>query len=450
MQAIIPAREYLFEGFRLDTLTRRLLRADSGEAMPLTPKAFDLLHYLAANAGRVVSKAEIFDAVWERAAVEESNLSQTVFVLRKILGDSKRHPEYILTVPGTGYQFIKTVESIGEKQGVNDPRKQRAERRGTDDPEAYRSYVRGRFFWNKRTAVSLKKAVAAFEKAIEHDPKFALAYAGLSESHRLLAEYYDAAIPNITPPAAEAELTRAQEIDERVAEAHASLGYAQAFYDWDWDAAETSFRSAIEFDPDNSTTLQWYADLLIVLGRFSEAKELIDRAIEIEPTSPTVLTALAVYHYMLADAGTLISISRRITKLDPGYGYGHFYLGFGYELAGKYSLAVDAFAKAALSFGEPADCADELRRAFKSGGMNALWYKRIEQYATRPHLKDYPPYLKSLVPARLGDRRMMFTFLERALEERDRGLIYANVEPFLEPYRDDPRFRSILTEVGLA
>ncbi|HMT07838.1 MAG TPA: winged helix-turn-helix domain-containing protein [Pyrinomonadaceae bacterium] len=449
MQAIIPSREYLFDGYRLDTVSRRLLRVSDGEVVSLTPKAFDLLHYLVANAGRTVSKDEIFESVWENSAVEESNLSQTIFVLRKTLCDSKKLPKYLLTIPGTGYQFVSEVTSSGEKQGISDPRKERGDRRGTDDPEAYRSYVRGRFFWNKRTSVGLKKAVEFFEKAIEKDPKFANAYTGLADSYRLLADYYEASTPNISAPKAKAALSQTQQIDEQLAEAHASLAYAQAFYDWDWQTAETSFRSSIDLDPSNATTRQWYGEYLMVLGRFDEAREQIDRAVALEPESPTILTALAAYFYTIKDSDALIAHARKLIKLDPTYAYGHFYLGFGYEFAEMYARAIDSFAKAAIYFGEPEDCADELKRAYKIGGMNAVWYKRIEQYASRPHLKDYPSYLKSLVPARLGDTEMMFAFLEQALEHRDRGLIYVKYEPFLSMYRDEPRMKAIIRELGL-
>ncbi len=446
MSLVFGSSVFEFDGFRIDAKLRRLSRVDSGEVISLTPRAFDLLYYLSTNAGRVISKEELMETVWDGSAVEESNLSQTIFVLRKVLGEDKKAPRLILTVPGIGYRFIANVEAIGEKQS-HDPRRILTDRQGTSSNEAYQAYVRGRFFWNKRTAVSLRQAVAHFEQAIEKDPKFAHAYTGLSDSYRLLSEYYAAATPNISMNKAKAAISRSQEIDEQLSEAHASLAYAQAFYDWDWATAEESFRSALEIDPLNATTHQWYAELMMVRGRFEEARKHIDQAVEISPVSTAIQTSLAVFYYLQRDANSLISQARQILKHDPNSGYGHFYLGFGYEFAENYKVAVDEFGRAAIAFGEPADIAEELRLAYERGGMPAVWYKRLEQYATREHLAEYPPFLKSLVPARLGDREMMYRFLGEALEQRDRGLIYINEEPFLAPYKDESQMEAIVKEL---
>ncbi len=434
---------YEFEEFRLDTVNHRLYSRAGGGPVELYPKAIELLVYLVRNNSRVISKEELLESLWRGAAVEDANLPQTVFVLRKALGESRSDPRFVLTYPKRGYRFIAPVRELDRSEIVDVQHRHRVERRGTINDEAYRAYVQGRFFWNKRTSVGLKKAVEHFEQAIENDPGFADAYEGLAESYQLLSEYYSSNVPKKVRGR-----DRRSEIDSQLADAHASLGYAQAFYDWDWGAADVSFKKALEVDPNNISALQWYGEYLCVMGRFEEALAVLDRAAEIRPDSPELMTIKAVLFYLRGDADMLVKQARSIVAADPDHAYGYFYLGFGYELKGQYRKAVDNFVKAAVKFGEPQECADELLDAFKRNGMDGLWAMRLEQYETRPHLRDYPAYLKSLVPARLGDADSSFAHLERAYQQRDRGIIYARFEPFLEPIRHDPRFGDLIRRIG--
>ncbi len=450
MQMLAESTIYVFNEFRLDTTTHRLTRADTNEIVSLTPKVAEVLIYMVENAGRVLSKEELLEAVWDNTIVEESNLSQSIFILRKMLGEDTKAPRFILTLPNRGYQFIAPIrEEAGSGGSGHDAGQNRFVRRGTANPEAYQSYVRGRFFWNKRTGVSLKKAVEHFEKAIEQDPNFANAYKGLAHSHQLLSEFYAAATPNESPAKTESVLDNGIVVDARLAEAHAGLAYAEAFYDWDWEGAERSFKRALELDPDYATAHQWYADYLAVMGRFDESREHIERAIEVDPLSPMMASPLAGYYYTQRRYDELIRQAERVIELDPNFAYGYFYLGFGYEGKGRDAEAVAAIAKAAVLFGEPADCADELIAAFENGGVTGLWQKRLEQYETRPHLKHHPTYLRALIPIRLGDKEATLDLLEQAFEQRDRGIIYAKYEPLLESVRDEPRFQELIRRIGL-
>lgn len=433
------SKVYEFEEFRLDAKSHRLFRRESGTLVPLTPKAVELLLALVQSNGQILSKDELLDKVWDNSFVEESNLSQTIFVLRKTLGEDVKKPRFILTAPNRGYQFIAPV-AVKNADDV--------ESRGTENDSAYQAFVRGRFFWNKRTSKSLKEAIAHFEQAIEQDPNFANAYHALADCHRLLADYYKEATESGLFPKTGA-VSGALKTDDKLAEAHAGLAYAQAFYDWDWRNAETSFKQALELNPNYATAHQWYADYLNVMGRFDEAHEHIKRAIKIEPNSPTIATGLATLFYTQRNADRLIEQAKKIIALDADFAYGYFYLGFGYEFKEMYAESVAAFVKTALLFGEPEECAEEFKKAFEQGGMNALWYKRLEQYETRPHLKNYPTYLKSLVPIRLGYKDMTLALLNQAYQERDRGIIYAKHEPFLEPLREDVRFQDLLRRMNL-
>lgn len=449
MIELSESKVYEFDEFRLDTKNQRLFRRDSGELVPLTPRAVDLLLVLVQSGGRILTKDELLDTVWGNLFVGESNLSQTIFILRKTLGENTKEPRFILTAPNRGYQFIASVNELngGGKTDEND--RLRSERRGTASAEAYQAYVQGRFFWNKRTGVSLKKAVEKFEMAIAQDPNFVHAYTGLADCYQLLAEYYAAATPNESPSKAKAAANNAGVIDDKLAEAHVGLAYAQAFYDWDWASAEQSFKRALELNPNHATAHQWYADYLSVMGRFDESLEHIERAIEIDPLSPIIATSLAGFYYTGRQSDRLIEQAKKVIELDPDFAYGYFYLGFGYEFKGMYAEAVEAFVKTAVLFGEPADCAEEFKAAFKRKGMTGLWQKRLEQYEERPHLKNYPTYLQALIPIRLGDKETTLALLDQAYKERDRGIIYAKYEPLLEPLREEPRFQDLLRRMGL-
>jgi DNA-binding winged helix-turn-helix (wHTH) protein len=425
--------------------SHRLFRRDSGEAVALTPRAVLLLKTLVCSKGRLLTKEELLDRVWAGTVVEEGNLSQTIFVLRKALGEGKKDPKFILTVPGRGYQFIGTVIELTDSRSLDINKYERFSASATVSTAAFESYVQARSFWNKRTEAGLKQAVAHFEEAIRQDPSFAFAYSGLADSHRMLADFYSAALPSGRPDG----LSDTERIRSELSVAHTTLGYAKAFHDWDWTGAESEFLLAIELEPSSATAHQWYADLLNVLGRFNEAYEHFAKAISLAPDSAMAATGLAGFYYTRRESVRLIEQARRIIQIDPEFGYGHFYLGFGLEFGGMEAEAVDALATAATKFGEPLEIGEELRAAYRQNGMNGVWHKRLEQYETRPHLKNYPRYLKSLVPIRLGDRETSLTWLEQAFEQRDRGVIYAKYDPLLEPLRGDRRFKELIKRIGL-
>ncbi len=445
MQEVHRPLTHEFGEFRLDARSHRLFRRDSGEAVALTPRAVLLLKTLVCSKGRLLTKEELLDRVWAGTVVEEGNLSQTIFVLRKALGEGKKDPKFILTVPGRGYQFIGTVIELTDSRSLDINKYERFSASATVSTAAFESYVQARSFWNKRTEAGLKQAVAHFEEAIRQDPSFAFAYSGLADSHRMLADFYSAALPSGRPDG----LSDTERIRSELSVAHTTLGYAKAFHDWDWTGAESEFLLAIELEPSSATAHQWYADLLNVLGRFNEAYEHFAKAISLAPDSAMAATGLAGFYYTRRESVRLIEQARRIIQIDPEFGYGHFYLGFGLEFGGMEAEAVDALATAATKFGEPLEIGEELRAAYRQNGMNGVWHKRLEQYETRPHLKNYPRYLKSLVPIRLGDRETSLTWLEQAVEQRDRGVIYAKYDPLLEPLRGDRRFKELIKRIGL-
>jgi len=339
----------------------------------------------------------------------------------------------------------KVVKSLALQ--LDEKEREKFNRNDTADPAAYQDYLRGRFYWNKRTAVNLLKAIEYFEQAIQKDPNYALAYTGLADSYQLLAEY-SAATPREAFPKAKAAVQKALEIDSQLAEAHTALAYTQAFYDWDWENAEKSFKRALELNPNYATAHQWYAEYLTSMGRFDEARTHYQRALEIDPVSPIILSDLASLYDVQGNAEQTIEQARKAIELDPNFAYGYFFLGMGYERKEMYPEASDALAMTMILFGEPPECAEEVKAAFKKNGMKGWWQKRLEQIENRPHLKNFQVYHKALVYIRLDDKERALESLNQAFEQRDRWMINVKNELRFAPLRPDPRFQDLLRRIG--
>jgi TolB-like protein/DNA-binding winged helix-turn-helix (wHTH) protein len=341
---------------------------------------------------------------------------------------------------------LKVVNSLALE--LNNNERERLARPGTTNAEAYQDYLRGRFFWNKRTADDLQKAISYFNQAIGKDPAFGLAYTGLADCYQLQPEY-GATAPRESFPQAKAAINRALEIDDRSAEAHAALGYMQTVYDWDWPAAEVSFKRALELDPNCATAHQWYAEYLTVVGRFDESYAEFARALELEPLSPIILADLASLYDHQGKWDEELIEAKKVIELEPNFAYGYFFLALAYEGKGMNAEAAAAMGRSMTLFGEPPEMEAEVNDAFRKNGIKGFWQKRLEQVVTRPHLKNFQAYGKALLYVRLGDKEGTFKALEEAFQRRDRWVINAKYETRLAPLRQDPRFQDLLHRMNL-
>ncbi|MEO8574232.1 MAG: FlgO family outer membrane protein, partial [Pyrinomonadaceae bacterium] len=198
-------------------------------------------------------------------------------------------------------------------------------KRFTESPEAYDLYVRGRYFWNKRTIESMSEAQRLFQNAVERDPNFALAYVGLADTVMM---------SEIQPSLSHKAVDRALQIDPNLGEAHATLGFIKMFLEWNWDEAETSFKRSIDLSPNYATSHHWYATLLAVRGQFDEAKREMRRAIELDPLSQNFLADLGQIHYFAGEYREAEDYCRRALAIDPDFGFAHRYLYDIYILTG--------------------------------------------------------------------------------------------------------------------
>jgi TolB-like protein/DNA-binding winged helix-turn-helix (wHTH) protein/Tfp pilus assembly protein PilF len=584
---------YEFGPFRLDTAERLLLR--SGETVPLTPKAFDTLVVLVQKSGHVVGKDELMNEVWADSFVEESNLTQNIFVLRKVLGEDGSGRLYIETVPKRGYRFVASVrevmddnddlatekragplilpkaialddvlnsiavlpltnvsanpdaeylsdgitesiinslsqlpqlrvmarstvfrykgkefdpQEVGQGLGVRavlvgrvlqqrdslivrtelvdvangwqlwgeqynrkladilglqediareiseklrikltGEEKKRLAKRYTDDSEAYRLYLKGRYYWNKYTKEGLTKAIEYFDRAIELDPSYALAYTGLADSYYRLSNAY--LPPKETLPKARKSAMKALEIDDTLAEAHASLGLIKLYHDWDLSGAEREYKRAIDLDPRSPLGYHRYGSCVQLTGRFDESLASFKRALELDPLSLLVNSLFAISLYVSRQYDKSIEHYRKTLDMDPNYLQARFGIGLPYEQKGMYEEAIAAFQQArVLSDDVGSEALASLGCAYAASGQIQEAENVLADLQKRSREGYVSPYIIARIYVGLGEKDIAFEWLERAYEERSEWLTWLQVDPRLDRIRSDARFQNLMQRVG--
>ena len=632
---------FAFGPFYLDTTRRTLMR--EGAPVPLTPKAFDTLVMLVENSDRVVEKDEMMKAIWPDSFVEERNLAQNVFTLRKALGEDT----YIETVPRRGYRFAANVREVdresedlivakrvtshilieeeatgaeydrpalpaaggswlsgrrrlgvllgfgllaalvtayflmtrrpdppgevaavrsiavlpfnplaaggtddylgtgmadalitrlgsirqlvvrptrsvlkytslekdllvigrelrveavldgkiqrnGERiritvqlvrvndgaslwEGTFDERftdifalqdaisdrveqamrvkltgeeRERLATHQTKEPEAYQAYLKGRYFWNKRSEEGLKKGREYFEEAIKRDPTFAPAYVGLAECYALFSTYGVMPASEAFPKAEQAAL-KALEFDERIAEAHASLGVIRYEYNWDWPGADKEFRRAIELNPNYATAHQWYGGYLVSVARFDEGIREIKRAQELDPLSPIINASIGWFSYFARRYDEAIEEGKRAVALEGNSVMAHFFLGQAYLQKKMYPEAIAELEKSnTLSPGEP-QILSVLTQAYSLAGKGREAERVLEEILGLSRRGYVPAYNVAEAYLGVGDKDRAFEWLEKAYAEHSPDLVGLKTEPRLDVLRTDPRFANLMQRVGL-
>ena len=320
--------------------------------------------------------------------------------------------------------------------------------RNTTNPEAYQFNIRGRYYWNKRTADNIKKATEQFQQAADKDPNYALAYVGLADCF-IVWEDYTATPASETYPKAKAFAQRALQLDGSLAEAHTSLAYS---YDllWQWEEADEEFNLAIRLGPNYPTAHQWYGLYLRDVGRIDEALTEIKQAHELDPLSLIIGQNLASVYVIQGDVNSSIEQARTVIDLDPNYPRGHSALGSAYLKQGRYSEAIAELHKAV-------DLASQRDRAPLRylGYAYAISGKRAEALASIKELNERYDKHEALgqdvasVYAGLGERDQAFAWLEKDFQARSGLLARIRYDPPFESLRSDPRFADLLRRMGL-
>ncbi len=321
-------------------------------------------------------------------------------------------------------------------------------RRYTESSEAYRLYLKGRFYWNKRNSEGVRRGIEYFSRAVEADPEYALAYAGLADSYDILG-LYTVLPPREAFPKAKAAASRALEIDGSLAEARTSLAFARHYYDWDWAEAEREYRRAIELNPGYPTTHCFYADYLTTMGRHAESLAECQRAQELDPLALILAVGTGWAHYFARHYDDAIREIQKAVEMDSTFVPAHWFLGRAYERKGMDREAVEEFRRAVeLSAGATVMIA-ALAQAHASFGRRSEAERMIAELEALPATKYVSPYYVALIHAALGDPDAAFRRLERAYEERSHGLTFLKVDPQMDSLRPDPRFSDLLRRVGL-
>jgi TolB-like protein/DNA-binding winged helix-turn-helix (wHTH) protein/Flp pilus assembly protein TadD len=316
------------------------------------------------------------------------------------------------------------------------------------NPEAYESYLKGRYFWNKRTADGLKVALAYFTQAIEEDPKYAQAYSGLADTYTLLGDWqYAVMTPKEALPKAKAAALKALELDSALGEAHTSLAVCLDGFDWDFDTAEKEFQRAIELNPGYATAHHWYAWHLSHIGRNKEAIAEMRKAEDLDPLSLIIKTELAELLVLAHAYDESIRQSRKTIEMDPNFALAHNQLGQAYFQKQMYEPAIAELEKSVqLSGGSPA-CIANLARAYAASGRRSEAEMLLSDLKKRSSPNASLASQIAIVYAALGDRDQAMNWLEKGYEERfNPGVL---LRPGLDPLRSDPRFQNLLHRVGL-
>lgn len=318
----------------------------------------------------------------------------------------------------------------------------------TTNAEAYQHYLKGRFYWNRRTGENLKKAIQEFQKAVEIDPNFALAYVGLADSYAVM-EQYTGTPTSETLPQAKAYAERALQIDEQLAEAHASLGLINGGL-WQWAEAEREFKRAIELNPNYPTAHHWYSIYLRRMGRYDEALQESKRAHELDPLSNVINTNLVIAYLLKGDVNAALDQSKKMIELDPNSWLGHNSLAMAYLKQGRYDEAIGKLQETvALSQRSPLSLAD-LGYALAISGRRAealaIVKELEERYAKHEALGSHI----ASVYAGLGERDQAFAWLEKDFQARSGLLPNIFFSYTYEPLRSDARFAELLRRMNLS
>jgi serine/threonine-protein kinase len=317
-----------------------------------------------------------------------------------------------------------------------------------DNVEAYHAYLRGRYFWNKRSEEGLKKGIEYFQQAIEADPSYAAAYAGISDCYTILVVRYGLA-PAEGIPKAKAAAIKALEIDDTLAEAHTSLAHS-LLHNWEWEKAEKEFKRALELNPNDANAHNFYAEYLRAMGRVEQALKVAKRAQELDPLSLNHSTNVANDLYFARRYDEAIAQCQKALEMDRNFFLAHYRLGQAYEQKGMFAEAITAMQRAVELSPDNIEMLGALGRVLAVAGRREEARRIVDQLEEGVEHRHSWHFDIALIYAGLGENDQAFEYLEKGYEWRDGMMIHLNVEPRCDSLRSDPRFQDLVGRMGLA
>jgi eukaryotic-like serine/threonine-protein kinase len=353
----------------------------------------------------------------------------------------------------------EVARAIVEEIRVNLTAKQRARLAASRlvQPEAYEAYLKGRYYWNKRTGQDIKRAIEYFQQALAIDPDYAPTYAGLADAYHVFW-FYTGISPREKYPLAKAAALKALEIDNSLAEAHTSLAAIKADDEWDFPGAEAEFRKAILLNPNYPIAHQWFAQYLAYFGRFEEAIAEIRKAQQLDPLSPITHTVSGDTHLRARQYDQAIAQLKKAIEIEPNFSIAHSKLRDVYLEKKMVQEAISEGRIAEILGGESHERATEstaaLSEAYAKFGEDGYWRKRVDsamEKRDRPSVlgHDESPYCIASIYARLGEEELAIQWLQRAVEERDVSVMYVKTAPEFDRLRSDPRAIDLMLRIGL-
>jgi TolB-like protein/predicted Ser/Thr protein kinase/Tfp pilus assembly protein PilF len=329
--------------------------------------------------------------------------------------------------------------------------KQQVTKQGTQNPEAYQLYVKGRYNWNKRSSADIKTAISYFNQALDKDPGYALAYSGLADAYGVLTNY--GSDPNDVTPKASAAAKKALELDPTLARPHAVLGYSKMLYNWDFPGGEAEFRRAFELDPSDATAHQWFSETLSYIG--GRAQESIDegsRAHQLDPLSPIIGFQQAQAYSLDRQFDKAIELYKKVIADNPTFGIAHWGLALSYWGEHRYPETIEEFATDAQLEGDKntAEFAAALDAGFRAGGWPGALRKAIEVSLARRKAKEdfVHAYRIAELYAELGDKDHAFEWINTAYQEHGHLLYGLRTDFTLDSLRSDPRYAELVRKIG--
>jgi TolB-like protein/DNA-binding winged helix-turn-helix (wHTH) protein/Tfp pilus assembly protein PilF len=344
----------------------------------------------------------------------------------------------------------RVARAIAEQIGATANQRERTALQNPKEvnPEAYEAYLKGRYFWNKRTGDSLKKAIGYFNLAIDKDPNYAKAYTGLADSYALSGDWeYGILSPQDAFPKAKAAATKALALDDNLAEAHTSLAFILDLYEWDWESAEKEYKRAIALYPGYATAHHWYAWHLIVTGRISEGIAQLRTAESLDPLSLIISADLADALCIAHLYDESVQQSRRTLEMDPNFAIAHYELGQAFEQKHVHNKAIEEFERAIQLSGDNEIFNTNLAYAYAASGRREEALKMVNDLEEGQSQHSSTDANIALIYVGLGDKDHAMIWLDKAYQARFNPSIL--LRPAWDPLRSDARFQDLLRRIGL-
>lgn len=442
-----PESEYLSDGIA-ESIINRLSSLSSLKVAPRDSafrfrgrqdalvEAGQALGVRAVLAGRVLHHGQMLIVKTELIDVAEE---------RQLWGEQYRHAfSDIFTLQG---EIARDISAQLQLKLTSEEQQQLTSRYGKNI-EAYRLYLKGRYFWSKRPD-GLDKAVKYFQQALEMETTCALPWAGLADCYSTLGSWDDGYFPpREVMPNALAAVSKALEVDSTLAEVHAALAYIKTHYEWDWSGAERECQEAIRLNPGFAGTYRWYSQLLVAQARFAESLLASQQCLRLDHLDVIHNHHLGWHFYHARQYDAALNQYQKALELDPHSVWPQIEMGRAYEQKQMYDEAIDAFAQV-ISATRSSFPVAGLGHVYALAGHRAEAMQQLQELAHRATQVYVTPFSPAIIYVGLGDHEQALNLLEKAYEERCGWMTYLKVDPRLDPLRGAPRFTSLLQRIGL-